>query len=249
VRYIERDIDARSVSGYTSVMEVLVGDVLVHYVAHGAGRPVLVLHGSVFDHREVEACFEPALAPVGGWRRIYPDLPGMGRTAAPGWMRSADDVRETLLGFADQVVDGGSYALVGNSAGAYYAQGMAARRPTQVAGLGLVCPLLPTVRDVPEHRSVAGSPENGDDRFRSYFVVHSREMLELYGRYVAPAVKLVDQAAVEHIGERWQLSAVPGPAYEGPTVVIAGRLDSTVGLAAAKDLVDTYPPRLARRGR
>ena len=32
-----------------------------------------------------------------------------------------------------------------------------------------------------------------------------------------------------------------GPAYAGPTLVVAGRLDSTVGYAAAADLVDHYP--------
>lgn len=31
------------------------------------------------------------------------------------------------------------------------------------------------------------------------------------------------------------------PAYARPTVVVAGRLDSTVGYAAATDLVDEYP--------
>lgn len=31
------------------------------------------------------------------------------------------------------------------------------------------------------------------------------------------------------------------PAYPGPTLVVAGRLDSTVGYAAAADLLDHYP--------
>jgi pimeloyl-ACP methyl ester carboxylesterase len=31
------------------------------------------------------------------------------------------------------------------------------------------------------------------------------------------------------------------PAYAGPTVVVAGQLDSTVGSAAATDLIDDYP--------
>ena len=81
----------------------------------------------------------------------------MGRTVAPDSMRSADDVLDTLLAFADEVTGGSAHLLVGHSAGAYYAQAMAARRPGQVAGLALVCPLLPGVRDVPEHRVVAGS--------------------------------------------------------------------------------------------
>ena len=178
---------------------------------------------------------------VAGLRRIYPDLPGMGRTIAPETLRSADDVLDTLLDFADEVTGETAYLLIGHSAGAYYAQAMAARRPAQVAGLALVCPLLPGLRDVPEHRVVVGSGEIGDDVFRSYFVIQTPEMLERYERYVAPAAALVDQAALERIGERWALTPDHAPAYAGPTVIVAGRLDSTVGYAAAIDLVDHYP--------
>jgi pimeloyl-ACP methyl ester carboxylesterase len=222
-------------------MEIRVGQVVIHYVEHGTGRPVLVLHGAGVDHREAEACFEPVLGGIAGLRRIYPDLPGMGRTIAPQTLRSADDVLGTLLKFADEVTGGTAHLLVGHSAGAYYAQAIAARCPAQVAGLALICPLLPGLRDVPEHRVVAGSGELGDDVFRNYFVVQTPEMLDRYERYVAPAAALVDQAALERIGERWTLTPDHGPAYAGPTTVVAGRLDSTVGYAAAADLVESYP--------
>ena len=217
------------------------GQVIVHYVEHGIGRPVLVLHGAGVDHREAEACFELVFDGVAGLRRIYPDLPGMCRTIAPETLRSADDVLDTLLNFADEVIGGTAHLLIGHSAGAYYAQAMAARRPAQVAGLALICPLLPGLRDVPHHRVVAGSGEIGDDTFRGSFVIQSPEMLERYERYVAPAAALVDQAALQRIGERWALTPDHTPAYAGPTVIVAGRLDSTVGYAAATDLVDHYP--------
>ena len=210
-----------------------------HYVEHGTGRPVVVLHGAGVDHRETQACFEPVFDGQAGLRRIYPDLPGMGRTIAPETMRSADDVVDALLDFADEVTGGTAYLLVGHSAGAYYAQAMAARRPAQVAGLALVCPLLSGSRDIPEHRVVVGSGELGDDDFRSYFVIQTAEMLERYERYVAGAH--VDQAAAERIGERWALTRNHSPAYAGPTSIVAGRLDSTVGYAAAADLVGHYP--------
>lgn len=135
-------------------MECLVGDVAVNYVQQGEGTPVLVLHGAGVDHREAEACFEPALGASGRYRRIYPDLPGLGRTPAPAWLSSADDVRDTMLGFMDIVVGGDALLLVGHSAGAYYAQGIAARRSDRVAGLALVCPWLAGVRDVPVHHPV-----------------------------------------------------------------------------------------------
>src|SRR3954451_16724106 len=104
----------------------------------------------------------------------------MGRRVASGTLCSADDVLDTLLESADEVTGGTPYLLIGHSAGAYYAQAMAARCPTQVAGLALVCPLLPGLRDVPAHRVVAGPGGLGDDVFRSYFVIQTPEMLERY---------------------------------------------------------------------
>jgi pimeloyl-ACP methyl ester carboxylesterase len=221
-------------------MQARVGGIAVHYVEHGAGRPVLVLHGAGVDHREAEACFEPIFGGVAGFRRIYPDLPGMGRTVADG-LRSAEDVLDTLLAFAGQATDGAPHLLIGHSAGAYFAKAMVARLPRLVTGVALVCPLLPGLRDVPEHRVVVGSGVIGDDVFRSYFVIQSPEMLERYERYVAPAAALADQSALERIGERWELVSDDGPPFSGPTLVVAGRLDSTVGYAAAADLVDHYP--------
>jgi pimeloyl-ACP methyl ester carboxylesterase len=222
-------------------MEIRVGQVAVNYVEHGTGRAVVVLHGAGVDHREAEACFEPAFGSVGELRRIYPDLPGMGRTVAPESLGSADDVLETLLDFTDAVNAGPAHLLVGHSAGAYYAQAMAARRPEQVDGLALVCPVLSGLRDVPEHRVVVGSGEIADEAFRSYFVVQTPEMLERYERYVAPAAALVDEEAMTRIGERWELTPDDAPAYAGPTLVVAGRLDSMVGYAAAADLLENHP--------
>jgi pimeloyl-ACP methyl ester carboxylesterase len=67
------------------------------------------------------------------------------------------------------------------------------------------------------------------------------EMLDRYERFVAPAAALVDEAALGRIGERWRLTPDNARGYAGPTAIVAGRLDSTVGHAAAVDLVDRYP--------
>jgi pimeloyl-ACP methyl ester carboxylesterase len=223
-------------------METLrVGAVELHYVEHGTGTPVVVLHGAGVDHREPEACFEPALGRHPGLRRIYPDLPGMGETPAPADVRSADDVLAVLVGLVDEVAAGGAALLLGHSAGAHYARGIAARRP-DVAGLALVCPLLPETRDVPPHEPVVADDDLGDEVFRSYFVLQTPEMLERYQRYVAPGAALADPVAIERIGERWALA---DPSADGPdprpTLLVAGRRDSTVGYAATVDLLDHYP--------
>lgn len=221
-------------------MDARTGKTTVHYVEHGAGLPALVLHGAGVDHRESEACFEPAFAGAERIRRIYPDLPGMGLTSATPEIRSAEDVLAVLLEFADQVSGGEPYLLVAHSAGAHFALAMAARRPERVAGLALICPLLPDIRDVPEHRVVVGSGELGDEEFRGYFVVQTSEMLERYEQFVVPGMALADGAAMERIAEHWELAPGKGAPFNGPTLVVAGRLDSTVGYAAALDLAERY---------
>lgn len=84
---------------YPGGMEVQAGSTVVHYVEHGAGRPVLLLHGAGVDHHEIEACFEPIFDGRDEFRRVYPDLPGMGQTVAPADLCSADDVLGVLREF------------------------------------------------------------------------------------------------------------------------------------------------------
>jgi pimeloyl-ACP methyl ester carboxylesterase len=64
-------------------VEYVIGDVPMHYVEYGEGLPVLTLHGAGVDHREVMGCLDPVFDAPPGYRRIYPDLPGMGRTPGP----------------------------------------------------------------------------------------------------------------------------------------------------------------------
>jgi pimeloyl-ACP methyl ester carboxylesterase len=225
-------------------VEHVVGDVPVHYVEHGAGLPVLVLHGAGVDHREVMACLEPALDAVTRCRRIYPDLPGMGRTPAPESISSADDVLDVLLAFIDGVIGDRPMLVAGHSAGGYFARAIAGRRPEQVVGLALLCPLLAGTHDVPEHDVVVRSGDLGDAEFRNYFTVHTAQTLERYEKYVQPAVGLADEVALARIGERWELTAAPpggqGP-YRWPTLLMTGRQDSTVGHAGTWELLEDYP--------
>src|SRR5690242_15544747 len=117
-------------------MECRSNGVTVHYAEHGSGAALLALHGAGVDHREIEAAIE-AVVPGEGYRRIYPDLPGMGRTTAEG-LSGNDDVVTLLGDFIDRLI-GGPVLLLGHSYGAYVARGLAARRPDRVVGLALLC--------------------------------------------------------------------------------------------------------------
>ena len=76
----------------------------IDYEEHGEGRPILLLHGWTMDRRVEVDVYEKIFATRPGWRRIYPDLPGMGRSVAKAGLTDQDDVLEALLAFIDRVL-------------------------------------------------------------------------------------------------------------------------------------------------
>lgn len=66
--------------------------VSLNFAERGEGVPVLALHGWTVDHRLMLGCLEPLFAGRSGYRRLYPDLPGMGKSPAPPSVASSDDM-------------------------------------------------------------------------------------------------------------------------------------------------------------
>ena len=122
-------------------MQCETGKATIDYEEHGEGRPILFLHGWTMDRGVEIFDYEKIFAARPGWRRIYPDLPGMGRSAAKDGLANQDDVLEALLAFVDQVLPG-RFALAGTSLGAYLARAVAARRRSRIAGLLLRVPCI-----------------------------------------------------------------------------------------------------------
>jgi pimeloyl-ACP methyl ester carboxylesterase len=225
-------------------MECRIEEVLVHYVEQGVGVPLVALHGAGVDHREIEAAIE-AIVPDTRYRRIYPDLPGMGLSTADG-LTSNDDVVTLLIDFIDRL-GAGPVMLLGHSYGAYLARGVAARRPDAVLGLALLCPLAERSRSVPVHDVVRQDADAYDELepahragFEDYFVLRTRATARRYRDRVAPGTALVDEAALGRIFAGWTVD-VGSTVFTAPTLVVAGRRDSVVGYADATELLERYP--------
>ncbi|MCI4335544.1 MAG: alpha/beta hydrolase [Thermoplasmata archaeon] len=99
-----------------------------------------MLHGSPSDHSRALAHVEPGFESRKGWWRVYPDLPGHGRTPGSDRIRSMDDYLDVVLEFADRVFGSSRFALGGISFGAYLALAMARKRGSQLDGLLLSVP-------------------------------------------------------------------------------------------------------------
>jgi pimeloyl-ACP methyl ester carboxylesterase len=231
-----------------------VNGIPVHYAQRGGGTPVLALHGSGVDHREIMAALEPLFADRPGYRRLYPDLPGMGRTPAPEAIDGNDAVVELLGGLIDAVIGAEPFLLVGHSYGGYLARAIANHRPDQVAGLALLCPIAGQAGqdERPAHVVLHAADDLDPDgalgpamaaEFRNYLVVQTPATLRRFQETVAPAVALVDRAALERVFARWELRPPPeqAPAFANPTLILTGRQDATVGYAGSWRLLGHYP--------
>lgn len=143
-------------------MECSVRGIPVYYEEIGAGRPVLMLHGWPGDHRYMAHHWEPVFAQRTGWRRLYPDMPGMGRTPGAEWITCQDDMLEVALGFMDAVAPGERFAIAGASYGGYLARGVVYRRPALVSGVMLSVPSVELDREkrrVPLQQVLVHDPE------------------------------------------------------------------------------------------
>jgi pimeloyl-ACP methyl ester carboxylesterase len=221
-----------------------INEVLLHYEERGDGVPLLALHGAGVDHREIESAIE-AVIPDSEYRRIYPDLPGMGRSTADG-LSCNDHVVALLADFIDYL-GAGPAMLLGHSYGAYLARGLAAQRPDMVLGLALLCPVAQRSGSVPDHDVVREDADAYEELepgqragFDEYFVVRTPATARRYRDHVAPGPTRADEAALERIFAGWTVDVGSG-AFYAPTLIAAGRRDSVAGYTDATKLVDRYP--------
>lgn len=220
----------------------------------GSGLPVLLLHGFYADHRLLSVIDEDVFGGRPGWRRIYADLPGMGRSPAGPGLDSSDAVAREVERFVDETVGDSPYAVLGQSYGGGIARHLTARHRSRIRGLALLCPLIvphTDVRQVPpktvlrEDPELVGrlSPEDAAD-YTEVAVIQSARTWELFRDWILPGSRAADEAALKRIRERYTLSTYPEstvPPYAGPTEIICGRQDHVAGYRDAIDALDHYP--------
>lgn len=226
----------------------------LNHVDVGTGTPVLALHGWTPDHHLMLGCLEPVFARRPGYRRLYPDLPGMGKSVAPPSIASTDDVLAAVQDFVATTIGDEPFLLVGESYGGYLARGLARSHPAQVLGMALICPIGVNVehatRNVPPHQVLRPDPElvasldpvrSAD--FAEISVVQTPETLRRFQSDIVVGLQAADEQAMARIRERWLLTMDPesGAPYARPTLILTGRQDDVVGYVDQFALLPHYP--------
>ncbi len=224
----------------------------LHYKIEGKGTPVLMLHGFGPDHRLMSGCMEPLLRDK-AYKRIYIDLPGMGLSKAYSRLETAEDMLAFLLQWIDQTIGRESFLLVGESYGGYLSRGILHKRPHQVEGVMLICPVvnperanrrLPSKEVVIRDKDFLMTLEpEALESFTEMNVVQSQAVYKRFESEIVSGVSIADVVFMN----RYQENGYSLPydvdqlVYKKPVLILTGKQDHCTGYQDAFELLSQYP--------
>lgn len=225
----------------------------------GDGYPILIIHGWQMNGQVEEAAFEPIFVKTQGFRRIYVDLPGMGRTPASG-IQNVDDIYLRLVQFIDTRLHGSKFMLIGTSLGGHLARAIAQKYETQVDGLLLRVPLIQPddrLRDLDVFQPIVASEQlvsslsSIDRALLGDILIQTPEYIKALKLRAeeswSPAEQMADNNTLTPIRldpERYKLSTSLEPRnnkFLAPTLIVCGRHDPVVGYRDSIPLLELYP--------
>jgi pimeloyl-ACP methyl ester carboxylesterase len=226
---------------------------MLHHEILGQGKPIVMLHGVTLDHRHMVEILEPAFEELEGWKRIYVDLPGHGKSPPQDCIQSQDDILAAVEAFIAESLDEAQFALVGLSRGSYIARGIMHRHAERVTGAALIVPggNPGSPNPLPKHEVLEPDPtirsELPEDEiwaFENLSVVQRREVVEKRRQILKPAKQLHDQAQEARVKETFAFSFAREEEiaiFEKPSLIVAGRQDFVSGYLDSVDLMHRYP--------
>lgn len=227
----------------------------IHYQVVGEGYPIVMLHGWTLDHQAMFHALEPIFEKCNSWKRIYIDLPGMGRSVPQESIQNSDDMLGAVLELMDQIIPNQPFVVCGYSYGGLMARGIAHLRRGSVRGMLLFAPVIiadPTQREVPEHQALWRdpvllpklSPEDADEFELSMVVQGEREWQRFRDEILIPSKRanssFLDRVRENGYGLSFDIDQNP-VRFEHPVLIIAGRQDDVVGFKDVWRLLDKYP--------
>jgi pimeloyl-ACP methyl ester carboxylesterase len=229
-------------------MQCNLGDLAIYYESYGSGRPIVMVPGRPSDHRVMLRFMEPLFAQRDGWLRLYPDLPGTGRTPGVDRLATHDQMLDAVLAFIDTVIPGQRFVLAGLSYGGYLARGVLYRRATSIDGLLLCAPQVkadPARAHLPPRTTLVEDPRLAAELgpIAGLVVVQTPTVVEAV-RDLLAEVQIADHPFNERLEAAspfsFDVDSLPAP-FGGPTLMLTARQDHLCGYRDAWDLLDNYP--------
>ena len=224
----------------------------IYHKVIGDGYPIIMLHGWTLDHQVMLNAMEPLFEKRSHWKRIYIDLPGMGKSEPQLSIQNSDNMLEAILRLLDEIIPDQQFIVCGNSYGGYIARGIVRSRQDKVRGLLLMAPLIIPEYDervVPQQTVLKKdndlisrlSPEEADE-FCSMGVVQGQTEWERFQNEILLPSKQTNHEFVNNIRQNgYGFTFDISFKLEHPTLIITGRQDNVVGYQDAWQLIEDYP--------
>jgi len=228
----------------------------IYYEQYGEGKPVLCIHGYSLDHRMMSGCLEPVFSQIEGYRRIYLDLPGMGKTPSAEWIQSSENMLEVIIEFMKAVIPDKNFLVAGQSYGGHLTLGLLCKMRDRIDGAALIAPLVThdcfSGGKVPERRLVHKSKdfnslENDADMnsFFEYAVIATPDIYNRYKNEILSGIKIADNDFL-YSGRFKGYSPdfedmIQSVKFDKPACIVTGRQDHAAGYSYAYELLDRFP--------
>ena len=235
-------------------MECDLGKLSMFYEIIGEGRPILMLHGTPVDHNQMKYEMEPVFKDRSGWKRIYADMPGHGKTAAANSITDSEGILRAVEHFIDKIIGKQRFTVAATSFGGYIARGLVHDRGLQMNGLFLNNPAIiqePSKRALPP-RQIIRKDEAVRERAKKEeawgfddMAVQQNESVLSYLKAMRTGcvwvshdedfLKKVQDVSFSFNPDKLQTS------FHAPTLFITGRQDSECGYNDAWGIIENYP--------
>ncbi|GFZ33055.1 2-hydroxy-6-oxo-6-phenylhexa-2,4-dienoate hydrolase [Clostridium zeae] len=236
-------------------MKCKIKNISINYEIIGEGKPVVMIHGYYSDYRVMAGCMEPIFSASEGYKRIYINLPGMGKSDCAEWINSSDSMLDIVIEFIEKIIPNENFIIAGNSYGAFISRGVIYKMVDRIEGVLLICPLIVPdykKRNLPEHVVLVKdeillsklNPEEAED-FKSSFVVQSERVYDRYKNEVLSGVEVADSEFLQCImkncyGFCFNVDEL-NRKVDKPTLILLGRQDNCVGYKDALNILENFP--------
>lgn len=227
---------------------------VINYEIKGSGRPVIILHGLGCDHTMMKACLEPVFTKKLDYKRIYIDLPGMGKSVGKIDDASSDAILDILLHFIESNISE-NYLLIGESYGGYLARGILSQQVRKIDGLMLLCPVvipesekrtLPNgKKEIKDSAFLEKLSDEERDAFCEYAVIANEVTYKKYISEILPGIKMADGKFLSELEKNYAFSfdvdrMIREADFNKPALFLCGRQDICVGYKDLQNLMDDY---------
>jgi pimeloyl-ACP methyl ester carboxylesterase len=234
-------------------MRITIEETEIDFEEIGEGTPVIMLHGFPLDREVMKGCMEPIFCRRPGYRRIYLDMPGMGKSIPGDRVRNSDDMLDVIERFIEMRVSEDRYLLIGYSYGCYIGRGLVKHQAVKIMGAAFICPLIIAKDDLRNllPRDEPDSPpipfNELEDDLQILLTLSQKvndRVIERYKKEIKTTLEIqsdfIQKFRRDSYAFSFDVDELEEP-FQGPVLFLTGRQDRMVGFKDAWDILDNYP--------